>query len=940
MKRFKFFFALVMLFAQQVAFGQSNGFQIIYLADLKYATDAVWLDKIKADWSATGINLRIKWNEVEKASFASTDDDWSQVDQALQLLNSKSLDIYVRVSFIFTDDAWYSQFNTNDFHIGSDGNFYLNPNNGGRRELNFIASTPRTKMKDFFQRAVQRLNSSLYASRIKLIVPTFSQDDETEWPSLRQGYSEPHMAGYSTNEQSAFRSFLSTKYAGNITSLNTTWGSSYGSFSNIYIDDNSNNPDLNWHRQPLLNQPQYRFPRGRKDWIDFRAQELKKFIEELQSITKSNSNFKFGIQLGSLYDHLLTFRTSYDPTSLLEKIDYLTTGDVPEFDVNFFLSADYSRSVCKYWDWKNSRNFSDRIKFATETNWPGYINLAADTLNKYWERQVNAFYGRGASALFVSHWGTTDTGDALGIPVSVKNGTLPSVYYSKWKPTLAGRFKNATLLNISHPRAAHLSGEQSLYFRTDTSFGGYYFYNNGVALPGMLGIRIINQQPDTIRRYEYPFYRFFRPRGVYSQYNSQYGGWSDIVTNYMLSSSPAYITSNYTELYLTATSFIMPTSAYLTLMRKDLKDILMSNATYFLDGTHGEFAFTPAIRTAYNDYRSPIHLIWRTRPDLQSIWPSASLPASGSGWVIDFVKWAYDNGTGQDNPYPQGHPLSSPIREYPAWMIKDANGKHAYDENIRWVWNQDTNLQNIYTDAHNRTQSSSDPVNMIEWAKLNPSRPQDQGKLKNYNYWPFIGSGLYVTISGPGALASKQTGTWTANVTGTSGTVTYKWYVSTDGGWTWSTLGTSPTQSYTMGVNCSAFKIRCDVLDVPNNVITKPIKDIQCSTAKLTREKEKGIPITFALHENYPNPFNPSTQIRFDLPETGQVSLVVFDVLGQKVIELEKGYFDAGYHATIWNGKNSKGQSVASGVYFIQLRFTDSAGQLKFIKANRVLLAK
>jgi hypothetical protein len=83
----------------------------------------------------------------------------------------------------------------------------------------------------------------------------------------------------------------------------------------------------------------------------------------------------------------------------------------------------------------------------------------------------------------------------------------------------------------------------------------------------------------------------------------------------------------------------------------------------------------------------------------------------------------------------------------------------------------------------------------------------------------------------------------------------------------------------------------------------------------------KDLPTEFALHQNYPNPFNPATKIRYELPERGQVSLKVFDVLGREVVTLVNEEKDPGSHSAVWNARDA-----ASGVYFYRLQagsFTD-----------------
>jgi DNA-binding beta-propeller fold protein YncE len=75
------------------------------------------------------------------------------------------------------------------------------------------------------------------------------------------------------------------------------------------------------------------------------------------------------------------------------------------------------------------------------------------------------------------------------------------------------------------------------------------------------------------------------------------------------------------------------------------------------------------------------------------------------------------------------------------------------------------------------------------------------------------------------------------------------------------------------------------------------------------------LPREYALMQNFPNPFNPSTTIRYDLPFAGDVSLKVYDFLGREVAVLETGRADAGRYSVTWNAED-----VASGVYFYKIR--------------------
>jgi len=101
----------------------------------------------------------------------------------------------------------------------------------------------------------------------------------------------------------------------------------------------------------------------------------------------------------------------------------------------------------------------------------------------------------------------------------------------------------------------------------------------------------------------------------------------------------------------------------------------------------------------------------------------------------------------------------------------------------------------------------------------------------------------------------------------------------------------------------------------------------------LSTESEK-IPTEFALHENYPNPFNPSTTLRFDLPEVSNVILTIYNMLGQKVKTFNMQSTPAGYHALKWNATNDYGDPVGAGVYLYQLQSKD------FVKTRKMVLLK
>jgi hypothetical protein len=98
--------------------------------------------------------------------------------------------------------------------------------------------------------------------------------------------------------------------------------------------------------------------------------------------------------------------------------------------------------------------------------------------------------------------------------------------------------------------------------------------------------------------------------------------------------------------------------------------------------------------------------------------------------------------------------------------------------------------------------------------------------------------------------------------------------------------------------------------------------------------EEGAIPTEFALHENYPNPFNPTTTLRFDLPEVSDATVTIYNMLGQKVRTFNMNDTPAGYHSIKWNATNDYGEQVGAGVYLYQLQAKD------FVKTRKMVLLK
>ena len=100
-----------------------------------------------------------------------------------------------------------------------------------------------------------------------------------------------------------------------------------------------------------------------------------------------------------------------------------------------------------------------------------------------------------------------------------------------------------------------------------------------------------------------------------------------------------------------------------------------------------------------------------------------------------------------------------------------------------------------------------------------------------------------------------------------------------------------------------------------------------------TSDEDK-FPTSFAIHNNYPNPFNPVTTLQYDLPEDVMVNITIYDMMGRKVNTLVSSQKRAGYKSIQWNATNNAGQPVSAGLYL----YTIEAGQ--FRQTKKMVLLK
>ena len=130
-----------------------------------------------------------------------------------------------------------------------------------------------------------------------------------------------------------------------------------------------------------------------------------------------------------------------------------------------------------------------------------------------------------------------------------------------------------------------------------------------------------------------------------------------------------------------------------------------------------------------------------------------------------------------------------------------------------------------------------------------------------------------------------------------------------------------------------------DIIENPTSIDFDPGKWILKTLQSLTEVEDIYQPIKYSLEQNYPNPFNPKTVISYQLPVSGNVSLRIYDVLGNEVAILIDGYNEAGKHKVDFDATG-----LNSGVYFYKSLVSDLQGKDgkvgEFVETKKMILLK
>jgi endonuclease/exonuclease/phosphatase family metal-dependent hydrolase len=131
------------------------------------------------------------------------------------------------------------------------------------------------------------------------------------------------------------------------------------------------------------------------------------------------------------------------------------------------------------------------------------------------------------------------------------------------------------------------------------------------------------------------------------------------------------------------------------------------------------------------------------------------------------------------------------------------------------------------------------------------------------------------------------------------------------------------------GVGSESLRLAWVFDGITNNISQWDIDDIRLEILTATSSESLDLPLTFALGQNYPNPFNPSTNIRYQVPQTGHVTIEVYDIVGRRVATLVNETRDAGFHVVAFDGS-----TLASGVYLYRMHVGE------FVQTMKLMLVK
>ncbi len=330
---------------------------------------------------------------------------------------------------------------------------------------------------------------------------------------------------------------------------------------------------------------------------------------------------------------------------------------------------------------------------------------------------------------------------------------------------------------------------------------------------------------------------------------------------------------------------------------------------------------------------------------------SASIPGAPSGTRIDYYVWAQDNAGNVSTS-----PADAPTHTYTLLVLTSAYSfrcegasndgwelGHSGDTAVTGVWIRDDPVGTTYGTPPWQVQPEDDHTPGPDSVKCFVTGNGDVGGAAGQND---VDGGCTTLTSPVFSITAAETAyvsywRWYA-IGGNSADDTFEVDISGDGGATWvpfervsdnenSWINVTKDISQFFDLLPSTIQLRflaCD-LNSPG-LVEAAIDDIVINVyVPNAASAPEGIPTRTGLTLTRPNPFQPSTTIQYALAKPVHVRMVIYDVAGRVVRTLVNEDRPAGYQSVIWNGRDDRGASVPSGIYFCRFRASGSASEAR-----------
>jgi subtilisin family serine protease len=170
-----------------------------------------------------------------------------------------------------------------------------------------------------------------------------------------------------------------------------------------------------------------------------------------------------------------------------------------------------------------------------------------------------------------------------------------------------------------------------------------------------------------------------------------------------------------------------------------------------------------------------------------------------------------------------------------------------------------------------------------------------------------------------------------------------QWLGITSGGTGTLTSGDSSAVNFRVYTGLLAEGLHTAAVKLTSNDPERPTVTVPVAVNVVLTDVASSEPLSpekYELRQNYPNPFNPTTTIKYCLPVESAVTLRLYNILGQEVVVLVGEIQKAGYYAIVWDGRNSAGSQVTTGVYFLRIEARPTNGGNGFIQTKKMILMK